>query len=140
MRVARLMILVILVPLLVACGGNDRAQKCREARDRMIPLQEEMVAKTLASVDAEMAQKLRAQADKELALFKDRFVDACTKAKAIDFKCFEVVGSSSKECNDKHRALWAEVYGEPEKATSEGPTSEEVTPAIRRRGSAGIDR
>ena len=122
------------VILLVGCkGGETREAQCTRARDRLVPLQEELVQKTLDSVDSVMAARLRGEADREMAAFKANFVAACVRAKSLDFKCLEKLEDNSKECRQQLRPLWDEVYrdvNEPPKDEPPKPatTSTEVTP------------
>lgn len=120
---------LVLALILVAGCGDDRATKCQQARDRMIPQQEELVRKTLEAVPPEQAAKLRVEADAEIAHFKARFVDACKRAKVVDFKCFEHLDSQSKDCRKKHDPIWEEVYRQPPAKQEQPADSPElVTP------------
>ncbi len=89
---------------------------CEPTRDKYLAWQAERVKNALGGVPADQKAALQAEADKEAAQAKDRFVDACTAmGDALDAGCFEHQGldrdrAHKKHCDDVVHALEAKLF------------------------------
>ena len=104
----------ILFCLLLAGCKDAKTKQCEEVRDRYLNGAEQRLQEAAKQIEPERRQQMLDQNHKELASFKDRFVDVCKKTENLDFACFtgpESKVEPTKACRDMLEPIWKQTYG-----------------------------
>ena len=103
-------------PTAVSAIDPAKRGNCDDVRDKYLAWQADRVKSALQGVPPDQRTALQAEADKEAAQAKDRFVDACaTLGDQVDASCFEHKGydadrAHKKHCDDVVHALEAKMF------------------------------
>ena len=101
---------ILLVLCLAACGGNSNTDRCQKLKDSALATERKKIDDSVASVDPKQRDEIRAQGDKELARFAERFVDVCKGLDDATIKCIEQSDHPDAACKEKLRPALDKLY------------------------------